>query len=144
MLRDKLKVSKVSKVEGVGVEGVGHAVEGVAERAHRTEHADVHTQLQLLKAKHFRYPYVVATGRECATSRGSILVFQTLASAMACCDALNQNEIQYKVKVRWKVKRLDIRDLKFPIIFFEELVENKTIPTIRDYSRRDNMIWRRL
>jgi hypothetical protein len=137
MLRNELKVSKVSKVEGVGVEGV-------AERAHRTEHADVHTQLQLLKAKHFRYPYVVATGRECATSRGSILVFQTLAAAIACRDALNEVEKNYQLKARWEIKRLDIQDMKFSIIFYEELIEKEKIPTIRDYSRRDNMIWRRL
>jgi len=101
----------------------------------------VDQRIKLLKTKNFTYPYVVAAGRECATTKGDILLFQTLAAAIACRDSLNEGEQNYRLKANWEVKRLDVRDMAFPSVFFEELIDNQHIPTRRDETKRDNMNW---
>lgn len=106
---------------------------------------NIQHNLQILKAKQFTYPYVVAAGRECATSRGDILLFQTLAAAIVCRDEMNRCEQMYRLRAKWEVKRLDLADITHSVVFYEELLEKGTLETRRDVSKNPRGLkWRRV
>jgi len=98
---------------------------------------DIDNQVDILIAKSTDYPYVVASGRECVSSRGSILVFLSLAGAIACRQEMNRIEADYFGSTgTWKVKRLAIDQIQADFEIFDDLVQKKQVPVKRDFSKR--------
>ena len=105
--------------------------------------SNLQQQIKILRATQIDYPYVVATGNECLSSRGLIIVFSTLANAIGARDTMNRIEAGYgnKIRPRWEVKRLEARLLGHRYVVFEDLINKRQVQTFRDYSKSD-LKWR--
>lgn len=103
----------------------------------------VDQNIQMLEAKQFKYPYVVAYGRECISSRGDILVFLTLANAIAARDEMNTIENKYMglMAKQWVIKRIPIDEITQSCTIFEDLINQNQVPIARDYSK-SSLNWR--
>jgi hypothetical protein len=107
--------------------------------------AGISKQIAMYSATQDEYPFVVAHGQECVSSRGDILVFLKLGNAIACQQEMNRLEALngFVVKARWNVKRLPVDRVTASKVFFEELLSDDQLAEGRDVSRRGwSQSWR--